>query len=60
MAMLLFFAELFAFALLLIILFADLAGERRLFQNGRLNREKKIQANDDEKIRLQDQTSDKK
>lgn len=59
MSMLLFFAELFAFVLLLIILFADLAGERRLFQNGRINRAKKIEE-EDEKAKLQDTASNKK
>jgi hypothetical protein len=35
MAMMLFFAEIFAFILLVIIMFVDLAGEQKLFESAK-------------------------
>lgn len=54
MCMFLFACELFAFILLLIIMFVDLAGEKRLFQN-KMSREepKKIEEAKEEKMKIE-------
>lgn len=61
MCVFLLICELFAFVLLLIVTFADLAGDRKLFQSRKPKTEPpKIEDIKEEKMKIQDSVSDKK